>query len=84
LWASAEIGGTVSVIDVASKEELHKIRFNIRGIHRDKVQPVGVKLTSDGRYAFVALGPANHVAVVDANTWEVLDYLLVGRRVWHM
>jgi YVTN family beta-propeller protein len=22
--------------------------------------------------------------VVDAKTWEILDYLLVGRRVWHM
>jgi len=53
-------------------------------VHRDKVQPVGVKLSSDGQHAFVALGPANHVAVVDAKTYEVLDYLLVGRRVWHM
>ena len=34
--------------------------------------------------AFVALGPANRVAVVDAQTFEVKDYLLVGRRVWHM
>jgi YVTN family beta-propeller protein len=24
------------------------------------------------------------VAVVDAKTFEVLDYLLVGRRVWHL
>jgi YVTN family beta-propeller protein len=30
----------------------------------------------------VALGPANRVAVVDAQTYEVLDYLLVGQRVW--
>lgn len=53
-------------------------------MHPDKVQPVGVKLTRDGKYAFVALGPANHVAVLDARTYEVLDYLLVGRRVWHL
>jgi YVTN family beta-propeller protein len=32
----------------------------------------------------VALGPANHVAVIDANTYEVLKYLVVGRRVWHL
>ena len=55
-----------------------------QGVHPDKVQPVGIKLTSDGKYAFIALGPANHIAVVDAKTYEVLDYLLVGRRVWHM
>ena len=83
-WASSEIGGSVAVIDVDSRTIVKTLRFKIRGIHPDKVQPVGVKLTDDGRYAFVALGPANHVAVVDANTFEVLDYLLVGRRVWHM
>jgi PQQ-dependent catabolism-associated beta-propeller protein len=84
LWASAEIGGTVSIIDVASREIVKKLNFQIRGIHPDKIQPVGVKLSADGRFAFVALGPANHVAVVDASSYEVLDYLLVGRRVWHM
>ena len=84
LWASAEIGGTVTVMDVEAREILKVLRFEIKGVHPDKVQPVGVKLTDDGKYAFVALGPANHVAVVDAKTYEVLDYLLVGRRVWHM
>ena len=84
LWASSEIGGTVAVVDVASRQIIHKLNFEIRGVHRDKIQPVGIKLSSDGRYAFVALGPANHIAVVDAKTYEVLDYLLVGRRVWHL
>jgi PQQ-dependent catabolism-associated beta-propeller protein len=84
LWASSEIGGTVAIIDVTSRQISHTIHFAIRGVHRDKIQPVGVKLTDDGRYAFVALGPANHVAVVDAQTYEVLDYLLVGRRVWQL
>lgn len=84
LWASSEIGGTVSVVDVESRQIVKKLDFKIKGIHPDKVQPVGIKLTSDGKYAFVALGPANHIAVVDAKTYEVLDYLLVGKRVWHM
>ena len=84
LWASSEIGGTVSVIDVASRTIMQKINFKIRGVHPDKVQPVGVKLSSDGKYAYVALGPANHVAVVNAKTYEVEDYILVGRRVWHL
>jgi YVTN family beta-propeller protein len=30
----------------------------------------------------VALGPANRVAVIDAKTLEIEDYLLVGQRVW--
>lgn len=84
LWASAEIGGTVTILDVASRQVLKTLNFQIKGVHPDKVQPVGIKLSADGKYAFVALGPANHVAVVDANTYEVLDYLLVGRRVWQL
>lgn len=84
LWASSEIGGTVSIIDVESRKIFKKLTFEIKGVHPDKIQPVGVKLTDDGKYAFVALGPANHVAVVDAKTYEVVDYILVGRRVWHM
>jgi YVTN family beta-propeller protein len=32
----------------------------------------------------VALGPANRVAVVNAQTLEVEKYLLVGSRVWNL
>ncbi|EYD75648.1 hypothetical protein Rumeso_02735 [Rubellimicrobium mesophilum DSM 19309] len=32
----------------------------------------------------MALGPSNRVAVIDGATWEVLDYLLVGQRVWQL
>ncbi len=85
LWVSAEIGGTVSVIDVATRQIKKKITFKIKGVTSDRIQPVGIELTKDGRYAFVALGPANHVAVIDRqNDDAVIDYLLVGRRVWHM
>jgi PQQ-dependent catabolism-associated beta-propeller protein len=84
LWVSAEIGGTVKVIDVASRQVKHTVNFAIRGIAKDKIQPVGITLTDNGRYAFVALGPANHVAVVNARTFEAEKYLLVGRRVWHL
>lgn len=84
LWVSAEIGGTVSIFDVDSKAEKAKIDFAVKGVHQDRVQPVGFEFTDDEKTAFVALGPSNHVAVVNAETYEVEDYILVGRRVWHM
>ena len=31
---------------------------------------------------FVTLGNANHVAVVDVNTYEIKKYILAGSRVW--
>ena len=56
----------------------------IRGIQSEAIQPVGVRLTSDGKRAFIALGPSNRIAVVDAQTFEVTKYLLVGQRVWQL
>ncbi len=84
LWVSSEIGGTVAVIDVATRQITKKLSFEIKGVHPDKIQPVGIKLSDDEKFAFVALGPSNHIAVVDAQKHEVIDYILVGRRVWHM
>jgi YVTN family beta-propeller protein len=43
-----------------------------------------MSITRDGKTAFVALGPANRIAVINAATYEVQKYLLVGQRVWHM
>ena len=48
------------------------------------VQPVGVRISADGTKAYVALGPANRVAVIDAKTYEVEKYVLVGQRVWQL
>ena len=55
-----------------------------RACGRKPIQPVGIGITKDDKTAFVALGPANRVAVVDATTHTVTKYLLVGQRVWHM
>lgn len=41
-------------------------------------------MTRDGKTAFVALGPSNRVAVVDVASREVLKYVIVGQRVWHL
>lgn len=84
LWVSAEIGGTVTVFSSADQTELAKIRFEIPGVLPELIQPVGFVLTKDEKTAFVALGPSNHVAVINAETYTVEDYILVGRRVWHM
>jgi PQQ-dependent catabolism-associated beta-propeller protein len=84
LWVSSEIGGTVTVINPADRKVIKKIGFEIPGITKEAIQPVGVRITEDGGTAFVALGPANRVAVIDAATYEVEDYLLVGQRVWQL
>jgi len=83
-WVSAEVGGTVSVIDAATFKEVKKISFAVPGLNQEAIQGEGIAFTPDEKTAFVALGPANRVAVVDAQTYEVKDYMLVGQRVWNI
>ena len=84
VWVSAEVGGTVSVIDTGTHKVIKRITFDIPGVNKELIQAVGINLSADGKYAFVALGPSNRVVVIDQKTHEVLKYLLVGQRVWHM
>jgi YVTN family beta-propeller protein len=84
VWVSSEVGGTVAVIDAATRKILQKIEFEVQGIRKETLQPVGISLTPDAKTAFIALGPANRVAVVDMESYAVKDYLLVGQRVWQL
>ena len=84
LWVSSEVGGTVSVIDPTSHQVVHVINFDIPGVDKQYIGPVGVQFTADGNTAFVALGRANRVAAVDARTYEVKQYILVGQRPWQL
>jgi PQQ-dependent catabolism-associated beta-propeller protein len=84
LWVSSEVGGTVSVIDPIKREVTKKVAFDIAGLRKEAIQPVGINITKDGKTGFVALGPANRVAVINGATHEVQKYLLVGQRVWHL
>jgi PQQ-dependent catabolism-associated beta-propeller protein len=87
LFVSSEIGGTVSVIDMLGETgpELEtKIGFEVPGVQPEWLQPVGMRLTADNKWLFVALGPANRVAVIDVESREVVRYILVGQRVWQL
>ncbi len=84
LWVSSEVGGTISVIDPVKHVITHTITFEVPGLAKELIQPVGIRFSADGKLAFVALGPANRVAVIDQATKKVLKYLLVGQRVWQL
>ena len=71
VWVSSELGGTVSVIDPVKHVVTHKIAFEVQGLRAEAIQPVGIQFTRDDATAFVALGPANRVAVIDTKTYKV-------------
>ena len=84
IWVSSEIRGTLTVIDRASQQQIARIEFHVPGVEQDLVQAVGFVLNKAGTRAYVALGPSNRVAEVDAKTFKVLNLYLVGQRVWHV
>jgi YVTN family beta-propeller protein len=52
------------------------------GFRQVDVTPVDLIMTRDGRKAFVTLGRANHIAVVDVTSRKTEAYVLVGSRPW--
>jgi YVTN family beta-propeller protein len=82
LWLTSELRGTVTVLDTKSLAVVGKIGFSIPGVDRALIQAVGLTLSGDGTRAYVALASANRIAEIDANTFQVLRYYLVGQRVW--
>ena len=83
LWVTNELSGSVSVVDLDTMQVTDTVEFKPKGFRPEDVTPVGITMTRDGETAFVALGRANHVAVVDVASRDVEDYILVGSRAWN-
>jgi len=82
LWVSNELGASVSLIGLADHAVQGTIEFRPPGMRAEDVTPVGMALSGDGKTAYVGLGRANHVAVVDVAKHQVRGYVLVGKRAW--
>lgn len=84
VWVSSEIGGTVTIIDCKTFKALDAIHFAVEGLRAGQfIHPVGINITHDDKLAFVCLGPANRVAVVDVASRKVKKYVLTGQMPWH-
>ncbi len=82
LWVTNELSGTVSIIDTKAHQVTAEIKFQPKGFRPEDVTPVGICMTRDGKRAYVTLGHANHVAIVDVASRRIEDYVLVGKRAW--
>lgn len=82
LWVSSEMGSRVEIFNVETQEKEDEVIFSPRGFRPEQMTPVDILFNPDANEAYVALGSANHVAVVDTTTREIIKYILVGRRAW--
>ena len=83
IWVSAEIGGTVSVIDNATRRSSTRSRFEIAGV------PAKRSSRSACASPTIAVGvrgarPRQPGRGGRRETFEVEDYLLTGQRVWQL
>jgi YVTN family beta-propeller protein len=72
----------VSIIDTTAVKVVDELKFEPKGFRPEDVTPVGLVMTRNGKTAYVTLGSANHVAVVDVPSRKVNEYILVGQRPW--
>src|SRR5690349_19166158 len=76
-YVTAEIGGSLSVIDTRTRTIVKTIPLENR-----QGKPVGVAVSPDGKWIYVANGNAGVVSVIDATRNAVVGRIPVGRRPW--
>jgi len=82
LWISSEMGSRVEIFSLQSLTKIDEIVFAPRGFRPEQMTPVDILLPRGTPDAYVALGSANNIAIIDRVTREIKDYVLVGRRAW--
>lgn len=71
---SAEIGGTVAVIDAKTYEVIKVVGFDIPCIPAELIQPTGIDFSKTESSLSWRFAHPNRVAVIDADSYEVKQY----------
>ena len=83
LWVSCELSSEIYIIDATTYEIKGDSLIIIPpGFKEEDVTPVGMASTRDDSKVLLSLGRANHVAILDAKTHDVIQYVLTGKRCW--
>ena len=81
-WVSNELSGSVTIIDTNNFNIIKTLNFSVQGIRDQNITPVDFAYSSKFNKVYVTLGSANHVAVVNANNYDIEKYILAGSRAW--
>ncbi len=84
VWVANHVSDTISVINTDSESPFyHQIVATVQNVGRFSFstefdEPVGIAFSQDGNKAYVALGPSNQVAVINAETRLVYKHLKIN------
>ena len=73
------MGSRVEIFDVETRDKLDEVIFAPKGFRPEQMTPVDILFNEPANEVYVALGSANHVAVVDVATREITKYILSGK-----
>lgn len=83
LWVSCELSSEIFIIDATTYEiKGDSLIIVPPGFKEEDVTPVGMASTKDDSKVLLSLGRANHIAILDAKSHDVLQFVLTGKRPW--
>lgn len=83
VWVSCELSSEVFIIDSNTYEiKGDSLVIIPPGFQEQDVTPVGMASLKDDSKVLLSLGRANHVAILDAKSHNVLAFVLTGKRPW--
>jgi PQQ-dependent catabolism-associated beta-propeller protein len=83
LWVSCELSSEIFIIDATTYEIKGDSLIIIPpGFQEEDVTPVGMASTKDDSKVLLSLGRANHIAILDSKSHDVIQFVLTGKRCW--
>jgi PQQ-dependent catabolism-associated beta-propeller protein len=83
VWVSCELSSEVFILDATTYEiKGDSLVIVPPGFQVEDVTPVGMTSLKDDSKVLLSLGRANHIAILDAKSHEVLQFVLTGKRPW--
>ena len=83
LWVSCELSSEIFIIDTNTYTIKGDSLIIIPpGFKEEDVTPVGMAVTKDESKVLLSLGRANHIAIIDSKSHNVLSFVLTGKRPW--
>ena len=83
VWVSCELSSEVFILDATTYEiKGDSLIIVPPGFQEEDVTPVGMTSLKDDSKVLLSLGRANHIAILDAKSHDLLSFVLTGKRCW--
>lgn len=83
VWVSCELSSEIFILDATTYEiKGDSLVIVPPGFKEEDVTPVGMTSLKDDSKVLLSLGRANHIAILDAKSHDVVSFVLTGKRCW--